>query len=78
MADWNRVLGDNVRRLRKAKGFSQEKLAQQAGLTVRHVGRVERGEGGTSLRMVVAIAEALGVTPPELLQPAESPDRDAS
>ena len=55
------VFGGNVRRLRKAKGFSQEELADRAGCHRTYIGSIERGERNLSLLNIVAIASALDV-----------------
>jgi transcriptional regulator with XRE-family HTH domain len=70
---WEAVLGANIRRLRKAKGLTQEQLAHEAGMAMRYVAGVERGEENPSLRFLVKIAEALGSEPATLLarQPIE-------
>lgn len=64
---WEAVLGANIRRLRKAKGLTQEQLAHEAGMAMRYVAGVERGEENPSLRFLVKIAEALGADPSDLL-----------
>lgn len=51
-----------IRKLREDKGWTQEKLAQEAGLTWATVSRVERGEVTPSLPTAQAIAKALGVS----------------
>lgn len=66
--EWEAVLGANIRRLRKAKGLTQEQLAHEAGMAMRYVAGVERGEENPSLKFLVKIAEALGTEPAELLQ----------
>ena len=63
-----RRLGENVRQLRLRRGWSQEKLASEAGLHRTYVGSVERGERNVSLDNIVAIARALGVSVQELLR----------
>jgi len=60
--------GVHLRELRKAKGFSQEKLAGETGFELSQIGRIERGEINTSISHLVAIAKALKVKPEELLQ----------
>jgi transcriptional regulator with XRE-family HTH domain len=65
--EWERVVGANIRRLRKAKGLTQEQLAHDAGMAMRYVAGVERGEENPSLRFLVRIAEVLEVEPAELL-----------
>ena len=65
--EWVAILGANIRRLRKAKGLTQEQLAHRAGMAMRYVAGVERGEENPSLRFLVKIAEALGAEPADLL-----------
>ena len=65
---WEQVVGRNIRRLRKAKGLTQEALAQEAGMAARYLAGVERGEENPSLRFLVKIAAALGTEPAMLLQ----------
>lgn len=64
---WEEIVGSNVRRLRKARGLTQEQLAHEAGVAMRYVAGVERAEENPSLRFLVKIAEALGVEPAVLL-----------
>ncbi|MFJ2905446.1 helix-turn-helix domain-containing protein [Streptomyces sp. NPDC091279] len=59
--------GLRVRGLRKARGISQEKLAELSGLHRTYIGSVERGERNISLVNIHRIANALGVVPSELL-----------
>jgi transcriptional regulator with XRE-family HTH domain len=79
--DWSdphaarRVLARNVRRLRDAKGLSQEKLAELADLRQAHVSEIESGLTNLTLDNLQALAVALGVRPMDLLN--ERPDNDA-
>ena len=61
--DWEKIVGANVRRLRKARGLSQEALAGEAGLAMRHLGRIERGEGNPTVGVLVKLAAVLDVHP---------------
>ena len=56
-----KVLAQNIRRLRAQKGFSQEKLADEAGLHRTFVGSVERCERNISIDNIGKIAIALEV-----------------
>ena len=59
-------LGNNIRKCRSAKGWSQEELAFQSELDRTYIGSVERGERNVSVLNLVKIAEALGVRVGEL------------
>lgn len=65
-----RAFGQEVRARRLARGFSQERLAMDAGLSLRHVSELERGAKVPSLVTVVAIASALGCRAGELVDAA--------
>jgi len=60
--------GERLRRLRKARGFSQEAFAAKCGLDRTYIGGVERGERNLGLLNVLRIAEALGVRCSELMR----------
>ena len=61
------VFGERLRRVRAWRGYSQETLALQAGLTRSYVARLEGGRISPGLLRVWDLAEALGVSLPELL-----------
>jgi transcriptional regulator with XRE-family HTH domain len=61
------IFGATVRRLRTERGWTQEDLADAAGLTTTYVGQVERGDKVPSLTVVLKLARGLGVAPPDLL-----------
>jgi transcriptional regulator with XRE-family HTH domain len=61
------LFGRRLRKLRAAKGHSQEGFATLCGLDRSYVGQVERGERNISLENICKIAEALEVEPSELL-----------
>lgn len=65
--DIRRQLSRNLRRLRTEKGWSQEELADRAGLHRTYVSGVERGVRNPTITIVAALAKALGVPPAELL-----------
>lgn len=62
-----KVLADNVRAYRKAQHLSQEALADICDLHRTYIGSVERGERNVTLSTLEVIAQALGVSVPELL-----------
>ena len=65
------VVARNMRRLRKARGMSQEKLAFEAEIHRVNISKLERGQHSLSLDNLFWIARALGVTAAELLTPAD-------
>lgn len=60
-------LGEAVRAARKARGLSQETLADAAGIDRSHMGKIERGERNVTLLNIVRVATALNAKPSELL-----------
>lgn len=69
MQDWKRIVGSNIRRLRKARKLSQEQLSFEARIHLTYMGGIERGTRNPSLIVMVRIAKALSVNPAELLRP---------
>lgn len=63
----------NMRRLRVAKGISQERLAHDAGVDRTYVSRLERKAENPSIGVLDKIAGVLGVHVSELLA---EPDGD--
>lgn len=61
------LFGNALRRLRTERGWSQERLAEAAGVTLNYVGNLERGEQGPSLNILVRLARALETDLPTLL-----------
>lgn len=50
------AIGNNIRKFRLSANWSQEELADKAGLHRTYVGAVERGERNIGIQNVVAIA----------------------
>ncbi len=63
-----KIVGNNIRRLRKKVQLSQEELAERAGLHRTYLGGVERGERNISLLNLSKIASALRVNLAELFR----------
>lgn len=60
--------GENVRRIRRARDVTQEKLADDAGIHRTYLSKIERlGQGNPTISIVARIAKALGVSPGSLL-----------
>jgi transcriptional regulator with XRE-family HTH domain len=57
--------------LRKQKGWSQERLAEEAGIHRTYLGGIETARRNPSLRNIVRISLALGVSVGALFQDPE-------
>lgn len=63
-----RIFGATVRRLRTARGYSQEGFAEACGLDRTYIGGIERGERNPSLKNILKLANTLGIPPADLLK----------
>jgi transcriptional regulator with XRE-family HTH domain len=57
-----RALGQRIRELRLAQGYSQESFADKCGVHRTFMGTVERGESNLSFLNIVKVTETLGVS----------------
>ncbi len=60
------IFGRNLRRLRKERHITQEKLAEVLGMTPKHIGDIETGKSFTSADTMDVIAKYFGVGYDEL------------
>ena len=67
MSELSILFGQRVRSTRVSKNISQEKLALSCNLDRSYMGRIERGEVNPTLERIYEIAQALDVTPGDLL-----------
>ena len=68
MNDIRAQFGARVRLLRNERGWSQEELADRAGLHRTYIGSIERGEQNISLENIDKLAATLGVSLAELFE----------
>ncbi len=61
-------LGSTLRRVRAQRGWSQEKLAELAGLDRSYVGQIERAVVSPTLSTLEKLASALQLPPSELIR----------
>ena len=61
------LFGRRLRELRKAKGLTQEALAEAADLSGNYISDLELGLKVPSLTILVRLSEALDIGTPELL-----------
>jgi transcriptional regulator with XRE-family HTH domain len=69
--DLREVFAANLRRLRNAKGVSQDELAHEANVSRSYLSQLEKGTFYASLNVVGRLSEALDVEPAELLKMSE-------
>ncbi|MDE7312282.1 MAG: helix-turn-helix domain-containing protein [Eubacterium sp.] len=60
-------IGSRIRQVRKAKGWSQDKLARKCEISMSFLGHIERGTRIMSLETFVSICSALDANADELL-----------
>lgn len=63
-----RLLAWNLRRLRTARGLSQEQLAADGGFSKAYIGELERARKAASVDMLEKLARLLGVPTADLLR----------
>jgi transcriptional regulator with XRE-family HTH domain len=66
--DLREVFAGNLRRLRHAKGLSQDDLAYEAEVSRSYLSQLEKGAFYASLNIVGRLATVLEVEPAELLK----------
>jgi len=71
--DLRRLVGRNVRRFRREKGWTQEALAEFTGLSQQSISELENGKSNPTIMTLHDLAHGLGVRPMDLLD--EDPKR---
>jgi transcriptional regulator with XRE-family HTH domain len=54
-------IGDNIRRFRKERGMTQERLAEKADLHPVYISQVERADRAVTIDVLLRITKALGI-----------------
>lgn len=67
------LLGQRIREQRRKKGWTMDKLAEKADLSVNYVGDLERGRKTPSLDTFIRIVEALDVPADVLIRDSAAP-----
>lgn len=62
------ILGGRIRELRKDRGLSQERLAELSDVHRNFIGFIERGERNVGVRTIIALAQALQISPAALFE----------
>lgn len=67
MEDFSLKLGKRIKELRAKVGLSQDQMAEQAGISGKYLGEVERGEVNVSALILAKLAVVLQLSLPDLL-----------
>ncbi len=67
--DMRKLVGRNFARIRREKGFTQERFAEVSGFTQQYLSDLERGLRNPTIVTIYEIANALGVSHMEIVMP---------
>ena len=62
-------LGINIKKYRNLQNLTQQELADKAGITLNHLGKIEVAYSRPSLDTIIDIANAFNITVSELCKP---------
>lgn len=65
--DYAKIIGSNIRYERKRRGLTIDDFAKVIGMAPGFLGLIERGQGGTSVKNMVAIAEFFDISLDDLI-----------
>ena len=72
------AIGQRIRKVRKARGLSQEELAEKVGISTTHMSHIETGNTKMSLPIFAELASVLETRTDELLHDDNPAGRSAS
>jgi transcriptional regulator with XRE-family HTH domain len=61
------AIGKQIRKYRRARDVTQEQLAEQIGVSLNWLGRLERGAGIPTIKLLTKIAHVLHVKVSDLI-----------
>jgi len=67
--DMRKLVGRNLARLRREQGLTQEELEARSGFSQQYLSGIERGKRNPTVITIYELAQALGVSHMELMQP---------
>ena len=67
--DMRKLVGRNFARIRKEKGLTQEQVEERSGFSQQYLSGLERGQRNPTIVTLYELAEALGVSHVELVEP---------
>ncbi|SLM29790.1 putative Transcriptional regulator, XRE family [Desulfamplus magnetovallimortis] len=57
--DTKQMIGARIQRIRKMKGFTQDKLAEYVNISPKYLSSVERGKENPTLNTLISLSESL-------------------
>jgi len=66
-----KIFGEELQKIRKEKGLSQEQLGFESGYHRTYISQLERGVKSPSLKTIFRISKALTIQPSKLIQRIE-------
>ena len=66
-----KLFGKNLRKVRESKGFTQEQLANELGLEISQISRIERGVINTSIYTLYQVSTFFDIDVNELFDLSE-------
>ena len=72
------IFGKNIHEYRKQNSLSQEELAEQTDISIKHLSNLETGKVFASAELIEKIARALGVSVSALFYTAQEKSFDSS
>ncbi|MBR0946839.1 helix-turn-helix domain-containing protein [Bradyrhizobium liaoningense] len=76
--DMRRLVGQNVKKVRLEKGLTQEQFSERSGFSQQYLSGLETGRRNPTVVTVYELAQALGVSYLDLLQPPATRARKRS
>ncbi len=70
------LTGKKIRKLREAKGLTQENLEEKSGINSKYISAIECGQANLTILKLEQLANALGVEPYELLLMTDNTDTE--
>jgi transcriptional regulator with XRE-family HTH domain len=70
--DMRRLVGRNFARIRREQGLTQEQMADRSGFSQQYLSGLERGRRNPTIVTLYELAQALGVSPLDLLRPEDA------
>ena len=74
--DMRRLVGQNFARLRRAKGLTQEQVAERSGFTQQYISGLENGQRNPTIVTLFELASALGISHVDLVMPDDEDSRE--